>query len=356
MYGFSFYLNNEVDQLSEKQLRLMKQVGFSGLFTSLHIPEDDATLYRKRIKKLGELAKNNQLDLMVDISGGALEKAGFSIDHLSELVTMGITGLRMDDGFSMETIADCSHQMQVGLNASTITENELTRLRQLAADFQNLSVWHNYYPRPETGLDRQWFFAKNEWLRQEGLTVQAFIPGDGEKRGPLKAGLPTLEEHRNCLPLAAALDLEQLGVDFVYVGDPTLSAKSLAQFKAWLGKQRILLTCQLFKNASQSTVLGVHYNRPDVARDVVRSRESRRKRVNEVQPLPSRIRELGAITVDNSLYGRYMGELQLCKRNLLADERVNVVGQLVEEDFSLLPFIGANQEFELVEKEVTTHE
>lgn len=166
------------------------------MFTSLHIPEEDASQYRKRLAALGKMAQENQLDFMMDISGGATEKVGFSLDCLSELVDLGITGLRMDDGFSMEAIATCSHQLQVGLNASTITAEELAELRRLAANFQHLSAWHNYYPRPETGLDRQWFLEKNHWLKQEGLTVQAFIAGDDVKRGPLEAGLPTLEEYR----------------------------------------------------------------------------------------------------------------------------------------------------------------
>ena len=48
----------------------------------------------------------------------------------------------------------------------------------------------------------------------------AFIPGDGEKRGPLYEGLPTLEKHRYMRPLEAYLELVQdCGVDKVLIGD-----------------------------------------------------------------------------------------------------------------------------------------
>lgn len=352
LYGFSFYLNDDVDQFCDSYLSSMREVGFSGIFTSLHIPEEDASKYRQRLADLGVLARKYHFTLMVDVSSGALAKAGFNKNPIMELLAMGITGLRMDDGFSMETVAEFSHQLQIGLNASTITEEEIKQLHEFAANFSNLSAWHNYYPRPETGLEREWFARKNQWLKDNGLKVQAFISGDDEKRGPLKVGLPTLEEHRHRLPLAAALDLQQLGVDFVYIGDPSLSKRSQSQFQAWVKNKRILVFCENIKEIYRDIVLNVHHNRPDVARDVVRSREARGRVTNCVLPLQSLERKLGSITIDNYFYGRYMGELQLCKVDLPMDSRVNVIGNIVQKDLSLLPFIGANIEFELIEEEV----
>ncbi|WP_304976092.1 DUF871 domain-containing protein, partial [uncultured Ligilactobacillus sp.] len=55
------------------------------------------------------------------------------------------------------------------------------------------------------------------------------------------------------------------------------------------------------------------------------------------------------ITLDNCDYGRYMGELQLVKRDLKADPRVNVVGKVSDEDLDLLAYLGAGQKFEIVE-------
>ena len=40
--------------------------------------------------------------------------------------------------------------------------------------------------------------------------------------------------------------------------------------------------------------------------------------------------------MDNDGYGRYRGEVQITLCDLPADERVNVVGQVVEEDCLLL--------------------
>lgn len=54
----------------------------------------------------------------------------------------------------------------------------------------------------------------------------------------------------------------------------------------------------------------------------------------------------GMITMDNDLYGRYRGEVQIALRNLPADERVNVIGQVIEEDLELLSHIQPGQQLE----------
>ena len=61
-------------------------------------------------------------------------------------------------------------------------------------------------------------------------------------------------------------------------------------------------------------------------------------------------RPRGAITIDNSKYLRYSGELQICKRELAADERVNVIGKITPESLILLDYIGDNQRFKLLKQ------
>lgn len=147
----------------------MAQTGFSGIFTSLHIPEDDASHYRKRLTDLGDIAKSYHLDLMVDISGDALTRAGFSFHQTQELIEIGVTGLRMDYHISNQQIAELSQKISIALNASTITEMDIQELRKAGADFDHLEAWHNYYPRPETGLDKNWYHTKISGCVHRGL-------------------------------------------------------------------------------------------------------------------------------------------------------------------------------------------
>src|SRR5699024_7221589 len=107
----------------------------------------------------------------------------------------------------------------VGLNASTLTEADYEQLIQHGADFSNVEAWHNYYPKPNTGLDGKWFYEKNMWLKSKRFRISAFVPGDRNLRLPLYESLPTLEDHRYQNPLAGSLSLTQnYKVDDVYIG------------------------------------------------------------------------------------------------------------------------------------------
>lgn len=345
MFGFSIFLNEGLTNETKQYIAEMSQNGFSGIFTSLHIPEDDAAHYRKRLTDLGTIAKEHHLELMVDISGEALDRAGFSFDRIAELKAIGVTGLRMDYHISNQQIAKLSRNISIALNASTITERDIQELKDANADFDHLEAWHNYYPRPETALAKKWYHEKNQWLKSYGFTIQGFVPGDEHLRGPLYQGLPTLEEHRGSHPLAAALDLFT-DTDRVYIGDSGLSKEVLQQFSSYIKDATLHLRMEAFDQQVEY-VIGEHINRQDEARDVVRSAEARFKKIPHVAPLPARDRSVGAVTIDNADYLRYMGEIQIVKKTLPTDEKVNVVGQVIKKDQALIQHIKAGQKFTL---------
>lgn len=51
--------------------------------------------------------------------------------------------------------------------------------------------------------------------------------------------------------------------------------------------------------------------------------------------------------MDNSGYGRYRGEVQICRRVLAADERVNVIGRVIDEDLPLLNLALSGQKVKI---------
>ena len=86
---------------------------------------------------------------------------------------------------------------------------------------------------------------------------------------------------------------------------------------------------------------------------VVRSQESRSSCHSQVSPQPAQTRQRGDVTIDNSNYGRYMGELQIVLQDLPADERVNVIGRIVSEDLCLLECVHPGRRFRLMEVTVS---
>lgn len=350
MWGFSIYLSNAIDDSTHEYIARMARAGFTGAFTSLHIPEDDPRLLRSRLTQVAGWCRENDLELVADVSDLGLRRMGWSLNEPTQILEMGVTGLRIDDGIDLAEVASLSHAMPAALNASTISQHDIEVLGRNHADFGRLEAWHNYYPRPETGLDREWYLEKNEWFHSLGLKTMGFVPGDGQLRGPLFQHLPTLEMHREWAPLAAALDLEKAQTDRVYIGDSTIAAPSMHAFTLYLETGVIELR---LPSVPCEVADMVWHNRPDVARDVVRFMESRRMQTLPVTPDAAMVkpRPTGTLTLDNADYGRYAGELQIARRDLPADSRVHVLGRLIEADRSLLPFIGAGTGITLIQGE-----
>ena len=88
--------------------------------------------------------------------------------------------------------------------------------------------------------------------------------------------------------------------------------------------------------------------RLDEARDAIRAQESRAlmKEMNlAIAPANTAARPVGAITLDNEGYGRYMGELQIIKEAQGPDPRTNVVAMVDEDELGLLQYITPGRKF-----------
>ncbi|MDE3316295.1 DUF871 domain-containing protein [Lacticaseibacillus zeae] len=341
MIGFSCYLSEPADEQQTAYLKQMQQAGFTGVFTSLQLPEDDPKTLRQRLNHLITSCHQLGLAVVADISLASLKRLGIAPRDCSGIEALQLDGVRIDDGIDMTTVAALSHTMGVALNASTLSAETIDQLANAKANLRHIEAWHNFYPRPETGLDPCWFQQKNHWLHTLGFKTMAFIPGDAQQRGPLFAGLPTLEPHRGLLPLAAYLDLKRLATDHVYIGDPQLSPRSIAAFQAYTSDQVLLIQTQ---TADDRLYHLTWHNRPDVAQQVVRLAEARLEHIFAApEPHHTDERPRGSITLDNTRYGRYAGELQITRCDLPADPKVNVIGHVAPVALPLLDHVGPHQ-------------
>ncbi|KFN89262.1 DUF871 domain-containing protein [Tetragenococcus muriaticus] len=354
MLGFSVFLGEGLSAEKRCYIQRMKQMGFTRVFTSLHIPEDDPQKVIETLQQLKKLTQKLQVDLMADVSSTGLQRLAIDLNQpkaCEQLKNLGITGVRMDYGMNNQTIAAVSRQMNVGLNASTLTKNDVAELNAYQADFSQMELWHNYYPRPETGLSKDYLQSINRTWKDLGFKVVAFVPGDENLRGPLYAGLPTLEKHRHCHPLAAAIDLlNNCSCDAVYIGDNGLSRKVQEQFSSYFEDRNMLLEVKSLAGSYFSLALGKHTNRLDDAQDVIRSQEARKNNCQTIEVENNYSRERGAVTVDNKKYLRYMGEVQITKRDLPADNKVNVIARVVKKDCELIEYIKPGHLFKLKER------
>ena len=178
MLGVSIYLSKERVKKQEEWLKVAKN-GFSSIFTSLHIPEDDPGTYKELIQILGKQALENDMELMVDVSPKSLHHLGMTYENVEELLDWGITGLRMDYGIAPKEIARVSHKMKVALNASTITDSFWKELLSENIRVKNVEAWHNFYPRPETGLAKSFLQQQNQYLHECGIKRWHLFQGMG---------------------------------------------------------------------------------------------------------------------------------------------------------------------------------
>ena len=303
-------------------------------FTSLHIMEEFSDDYGKRAKKLLESLKKAGKKVMADISSRGLEALGFG--SLEEFVIeTGIYMVRCDFGIKEEEMLKASKYCALAVNASTLDYRFAVRLREAGAE-----VWavHNFYPRPETGLDEEFFVERNQCLKELGIKTAAFITGDIRKRGPLKEGLPTLESHRDLPPYLQYLQMtEMYQMDMVLVGDPGLSEeqRKLIERK----KQEDVISVPADLNEKYQHLYGKVWTiREDSPKWIARLNESRGyaaigKKITAENCVE---RIAGNITIDNEKYLRYSGEIQVVREDLKADERVNVIGRVQPEYQAIL--------------------
>ena len=343
--GFSLYLST----FEQQRPALQAWAGTGApIFLSLHISEEFDATYCQRAREICHLLAVLGFRTIADVSVKTLRQ--FGCECLTELAKeLKLWGLRIDYGFTAAQIGEMATQMPIVLNASTTSAEDA---RRIAAQGQEVFALHNFYPRPETGLDEELLMETTRRLKDAGLSVQCFIPGDSLLRGPLHEGLPTLEAHRHCLPSAAFVDMAlRFGMDDIFLGDPGLSEKEQERIATFCREGIICVPAALSEDWHH--LYGQVFTcRIDSPRWLVRFQESRvySCQGDIVEPKNCTVRRRGVITVDNRNYGRYSGELMLIREDLPADHRVNVIGQVPENALLLPDRIGRGARFMLVEE------
>ena len=312
----------------------------------MHISEEFDDDYCRKAEKICHTLTEQGFQLIADVSVKTLQQ--FGCEDLVELAKkLRLWALRIDYGFSKEEIMAMAKKMPVVVNASTTTPEDA---QAIAAGGCRVFAMHNFYPRPETGLDEEYLLESTRALQEAGLEVLAFIPGDTQRRGPLFEGLPTLEAHRNVLPSAAFVDLVQrFGVDGVFLADPGISAAEAQRIARYRETEIISVPAKLEESYAH-LYDRVFTCRVDSPKWLVRFAESRiyscQGQIVEAKNCAPRHR--GAITIDNCGYGRYSGEVMMIRQDLPADPRVNVIGFVPENAHLLMDNIRRGQQFTLV--------
>lgn len=344
--GYSVFLST-----FEKQKQYLEGLGKNHplVFVSLHISEEFSDTYTQDMKEMCAWLNNEGFRIVADVSSKSLEL--FSLHTIDEIVdVLGVYALRLDYGFDHQQMLALAKKMPIVLNASTIQVDDI---KDIIEQGKEVLAMHNYYPRPETGLDDTFFLKITKSLQAAGIHVIAFIAGDALKRGPIYEGLPTLEKHRHVSPYAAYLELVlKYHVDQVFVGDPGISQYETARIQSYCDTGVIDLPVQL--SAAKHFLNEKLSCRIDSPAWIIRIEEARamKKKDENIKPCNTVERKRGMITIDNDNYLRYAGEVQVIREDLPSDKRVNVIGQVGSGYLSILKLIQGGTKLRFVEEDI----
>lgn len=321
-------------------LKEAANLGFKTVFTSAHINE--AKKASEELQTLIEVAYSLNMQVSIDVSKPMM--ANFTVPNHTY-------ALRLDYGFSDDEIIDLSNNVpyMIELNASTINPKRLDKLVEKGLNIKKVRASFNYYPKLYTGHDLLDCLLMINKCHEYGITVLAFIPSHVGKRPPLYEGLPTIESHRYLDTDLAIEELKAMELDEIAFGDAYCSHEELFMIKKHLNDDLLInFNYNLVKEEFLEHVEYTWTARPDANSYLIRMTSIRGKK--EIEPFNTIERKTGAITIDNSLFGRYKGEINICLKDLPADGRVNVIGYIYTTPF-ILEKVRQGRSFTLIRKE-----
>jgi len=299
------------------------------VFTSLHIPESRGL--REFGAYLQRLHESEGFEFCADISPATLEALGLGIDDLGLLHTWGVRCVRIDFGFDAAQVRRIARvgPFQVAVNASTADAALLDEL-----DGVPLVGWHNYYPRPETGLSEDFYDQQNGLFASRGLALYSFIPGEASFRAPLFLGLPTLEAHRHRNGYVSYLETTTRQPEVrVVCAEGVLHDEHLRWITHFEQTGEVTVPLVSVDPAADYLKGRSWRLRPEGTESSFRIEGTRGATVPE-RVVNADVRGRGSLQVDLAGYGRYAGEVHLMRRDRPLNHLEAFVGAIAQ------PYLG----------------
>ena len=328
--------------------------GATLVMTSLHLPEMDLRRAADECRQIAERTRAANAMFLADVSPRALDMLGATPADLSTLASMGLDGVRPDYGFSPADLAAIAlgRQLALVLNATDTEERVLATLADRGCALAGTWAFHNYYPRPETGIDLATVIQRGAVLRRHGLQIAAFAASHGRRRGPVFGGLPSVEDLRE-IPCAAAAEVlfATHAVDAVLLGDPSLDIAETDRLASVSEREVVQIRAERDGTASrqEQEVMEAVHRCWSVAPYLVRTGNPAARSPAPAIPRRNTVdRPAYSITIDNDQYSRFAGTLHVTRRALPADDRVNRVGRVRPADRILVDLLQPGDRFQFV--------
>ena len=328
--------------------------GFTRLFTCFMSVDNDGGKIKESFGDIVRYAASLGMEVIADVNPSVFSALNINFRDLEFFHKLGLSGIRLDTGFGglEESIMTFNpYGLKIEINMSNGT-GHLDSILSHRPNTENLIGCHNFYPHRYTGLSREHFINCSRHFKEKGIRTAAFISSRlaGFGPWPVSEGLCTLEKHRELPVETQAKDLFNTGlIDDVIIANAFASENELKTLGS-LDRELLTLSVNLKEGISaveRKIVLEeLHFSRGDISEYMIRSTDSRIKyREHSFPPFNTIPIKRGDILIDNSLYGRYAGELQVALKDMNNSGRTNVVGSISEEEVYLLDYIRPWQKF-----------
>jgi len=336
-------INDDYKSKVNDYISLAKEYGFNEVFTSIHLPEYSLLQQLQCLNIIANAALDRGLTLTVDIGGHYIDEILNNIDYLKLIKNIKIDFIRLDYGYDFNHVGKLYEILNIRgfvINASMYNEKEFNEIfNSFYSISKNIEIraCHNFYIREESGFDTAFALRQDSYLRKYNIPIYYCVRSYASPRGPIYKGLCTIEKHRNMNIDEVLCDLYlNYNINNYLMGDEWLSIDELKLFKDTLDSltntldEEVRIKVNILKQANEierSILLGKHVFRYDSPFNLLRSRSSRQMaEFGKDIPANNCIeRNRGSITIDNSSYKRYSGELEVVLSNMDIDKRVNVV-------------------------------
>ncbi len=320
--GISVYagLDDYSKEENVKYLRLAKDLGCTHVFSSAHINE--AKTSEEELQSIIDECNKLGLKLSLDVSKKIVDKySGLE----------GLFALRLDYGFTDEEIIELSHcaPYLVELNASTLSYEHIKSLIDNGINTSRTRFTFNFYPKLYSGHDILDVYNKTKICNEVGIYVGAFIPSHTGFRPPMYEGLPTVESHRNMILDNAIEELKACGINGIYFGDAYASNEEIKTLNIH-NTSDVLIKLSIYNNEYDYLYDKSFRIRPDLNGSILRVSSVRSNA--EISAFNTVGRKKYDVTIDNSKFKRYAGEINIVLKDLPNDDRVNVIGNIDSTD------------------------
>jgi len=360
--GISLYPEHSTKEKDWAYMELAAKYGFKRIFTCLLSVTETREEIIERFTEFMTKAHEFGFEVSVDTNGEVFNLLGAKADDISVFAQMGVDIIRLDVDLGLHgNVLVTQNPYNIAIEFNGSSDNDIDRLIRHGANPHNMIICHNFYPQRFTGLGWGTFCKFNENWQKTGLRTAAFVSSHNDDTfgpWPVKAGLPTVEMHRDLpIDVQARHLLATRVIDDILIGNCFATEEELKALSE-VDLSKVTFNIDLEEGNTESE-LDVIYNwhhtgRGDAPDYMLRSSMPRFKYRKPTESIPYResvdVFKRGDIVVVNDNCKHYCGELQVVLKDMPNDGERNLVGRIPANELCILDLVPENIPFGFIKK------